>query len=112
MDFKQAFDSIWHDGMWRDAKCTNTRANDQTCTRDISKNIKCHKSLIKDHRIFSHENRGTTRMCRITIILSLILGVVMALSLSSTEAGIKLNGKMVNNLSFADIGHHAGSGTE
>jgi len=41
IDFKQAFDSIWHDGMWRVMQ--NTGIPEQLYTRDISKIIKFHK---------------------------------------------------------------------
>ena len=45
IDFKQVFNSVWHNGIYENkANCRTTRAINQTCAKDISKVIKCHKS--------------------------------------------------------------------
>ena len=43
-----------------------------------------------------------TKMYLIPYLFHFVLGAVMSLSLKDTEAGIKLNGALVNNLRFSD----------
>jgi hypothetical protein len=103
IDFKQAFDSIWHDGMWRVMQNAGIPEQliklVQVIYRKSSSAIKVDKKITE----YFHTKTGVRQGCILSpYLFNLVLEAVMSLSLNNTEAGIKLNGGLVNNLRFAD----------
>lgn len=96
-DLNQPFDNIYGTMEWY-------RSNWSASAGHISKAIKCLKSRLKDHRKRSHESRSTKWIGYVLSPFQFnpVLEAVMALGLNNTEAGIKLNGELMNNLQFVD----------
>jgi exonuclease III len=103
IDFKQAFDSIWQEGLWQ---CMRMHGVQEKLIRLI-------KSLYDKSEAAVRQDRQLTDWFRTTVgvrqgctlspdLFNLVLETVMRMALERQEAGLDLCGRLVNNLRFAD----------
>jgi Reverse transcriptase (RNA-dependent DNA polymerase) len=103
IDFKQAFDSVWQEGLWQ---CLRMHGVQEKLIRLI-KGIydKSAAAVRLDHGLteWFKTTIGVRQGCTLSPdLFNLVLEAVMRLALEKEEEGLKLCGRVVNNLRFAD----------
>jgi hypothetical protein len=103
IDFRQAFDCIWHEGIWR----TMQHAGIPEKMIAMVKNIygKSMSAIKMDKKIteYFQTKTGVRQGCILSpYLFNLVLEAIMNTSLKNTEVGIKVAGTQMNNLRFAD----------
>jgi len=103
IDFKQAFDSVWQQGLWAVLRNFGVPEELVELLEDLySKSmsaVRIDGELTKWFRV----TMGVRQGCGLSpYLFNLILEAVMNLALKDTEIGGNINGKMINNLRFAD----------
>lgn len=103
IDFKQAFDSIWQEGLWQ---CLRMHGVHEKLIRLI-KGIydKSEAAVRHDQKLTNwfKTTVGVRQGCTLSPdLFNLVLEAVMRLALEKEAEGVKLCGRLVNNLRFAD----------
>lgn len=103
IDFKQAFDSIWQEGLWQ---CLRMHGVHEKLIRLI-KGIydKSEAAVRHDQKLTNwfKTTVGVRQGCTLSPdLFNLVLEAVMRLALEKETEGVKLCGRLVNNLRFAD----------
>jgi hypothetical protein len=103
IDFKQAFDSIWQEGLWQ---CLRMHGVQEKLIRLIKSIYDKSEAAVRQDRQLTEWFRttvGVRQGCTLSPdLFNLVLEAVMRLALEKQEAGLKLCGRLVNNLRFAD----------
>jgi len=103
IDFKQAFDSVWQQGLWQVLRNYGVPEELVALLEDLySKSVSAVRvdgELTEWFKIMVGVRQG----CGLSPdLFNLLLEAVMSLALRSVEAGVTINGQLLNNLRFAD----------
>lgn len=103
IDFKQAFDSIWQEGLWQ---CLRMHGVQEKLIRLIKSIYEKSEAAVRQDRELTEWFKttvGVRQGCTLSPdLFNLVLEAVMRLALEREEAGLELCGRLVNNLRFAD----------
>src|SRR6218665_2085429 len=103
IDFKHAFYSIWHDGMWRVMQHAGIAEQRIKLIQGIYRKSSSAIKVDKKIKEYFHRKTGVRQGCILSsYLVCLVLEAAMSLSLKDIDAGIELNGTPVNYLRFAD----------
>src|SRR6218665_3543904 len=105
IDFRQAFDSVWQQGLWQVGLLRNYGIPEELVelledmySKSLSA-VRVDGELTKWFRV----TVGLRQGCRLSpYLFNLILEAMMSFALKSAEAGARGGGQTVNNLRFAD----------
>ena len=103
IDFRQAFDSVWQQGLWRVMRNYGIPEELVELLEDLySKTISAVRvdgELTEWFRV----NVGVRQGCGLSpYLFNLILEAMMNIALDNTEIGVRISGVIINNLRFAD----------
>ena len=103
IDFRQAFDSVWQQGLWQVLRNYGIPEELVELLEDMySKSLSAVRvdgELTEWFRVIV----GVSQGCGLSpYLFNLILEAMMSFALKSTEAGARVRGQTVNNLRFAD----------
>src|SRR5688572_9418412 len=103
IDFRQAFDSVWQQGLWRVMRNYGIPEELVELLEDLySKTVSAVRvggELTEWFRV----HVGVRQGCGLSPYLSnLILEAMIDIELADTKKGVRINGTIVNNLRFAD----------
>ena len=103
IDFKKAFDRVWHDGLWqvlRDFNIDNDLINTIKALYDNAKSAVFMGSELGD---FFKTSVGVRQGCLLSpVLFNLFLENIMIESLQNHHTTISINGRPLCNLRFAD----------
>src|ERR1700733_229235 len=108
IDYKQAFDSVWQEGLWRTLRYHGIPEELVVLIEDLYRKSMSAVRLDGELTEWFEITVGVKQGCRLSSdLFNLILEVVMRLAKGTEkpeeeETGIRLNGKPLNNLRFAD----------
>jgi hypothetical protein len=103
IDFKKAFDRVWHDGLWAVMEKHNISKKITTIIKDLYKRSEC--SVLTGGVISGRFKAtiGVRQGCPLSpCLFNLFLEQIMTDSLNNFEGSVSVGGRPINNLRFAD----------
>jgi hypothetical protein len=103
IDYKQAFDSVWQEGLWKTMRHCGIREELVILVEDLySKSVSAVRvdgELTEWFKI----KVGVRQGCGMSSdLFNLLLEIVMRLAKEREEVGVNINGRITDNLRFAD----------
>ena len=104
LDFKKAYDSVWHDSLFSQIERLNIRGNFLAIIKDMCKNSHCPVKIQNKVTNFFKCEKGVRQGCPLTPVLFNIFINTLARDLdnSSTDSLELLNGSRISCLMYAD----------
>ena len=104
LDFKKAYDSVWHDGLFSQLEKLNIRGNFLAIIKDMYKNSHCPVKISSNVTSFFKCKKGVRQGCPLSPILFNIFIHTLAIDLdnSSTDSLDFPNGSCISCLMYAN----------
>lgn len=103
IDFRQAFDSVWQEGLWQVLRNFGIPEELVELLEDLYSKSMSAVRVDGELTEWFEVTVGVRQGCGLSpYLFNLLLEAVMSLALQSTEMGVAVNGQIVNNLRFAD----------
>lgn len=103
IDFKQAFDSVWQQGLWQVLRNFGIPEELVVLLEDMYSKTLSAVRVDGELTDWFKITVGVRQGCGLSPdLFNLILEAVMSHAMKSTEAGVTVNGQLLNNLRFAD----------
>jgi len=111
IDFKKAFDRVWHEALLLTLKKHNIHTNLVHLIGSLYENTSCGVLVDSNMGDWFHTTTGQRQGCLLSSCLfNIFLEQIMTETLESFEGNVRIGGRSINNLHFAnDIDLIAGS---
>ena len=103
IDFRQAFDSVWQQGLWRVLRNYGIPEELVELLEDLYSKTLSAVRVDGELTEWFRVNVGVRQGCGLSpYLFNLILEAMMNIALDNTEIGVRISGEIINNLRFAD----------